>query len=319
MSVLLRAVAITLVVVTHADLFQLQGGAHVLLAVAGFNMARFQLAVPSRRERMRGLLRSACAVALPAVVFLGTLAAVGHQYRWPTALLLNGPLGRDRWDDQWQFWFLEALVWCYLGLAAVLAVPAVSRLQRAAPFTSALLVLAVALGVRYSWTGVEAGATERYTLGAVAWFVALGLCGAQARTWKQRLLVASVAVTATAGFFGDGRREAIVVGGVLLLVYGKPVRLPRWAASVAGLVASASLWIYLTHWQVYPPLEDGGHQVSAILASLVVGVVVSLAVRGWRRVPAAIGSRMRGGPDVPGGLEPEPQPSPQLRRVSACR
>ena len=37
------AVAILLVVVSHADLAQLQGGAHVLLAVAGYNLARFQL------------------------------------------------------------------------------------------------------------------------------------------------------------------------------------------------------------------------------------------------------------------------------------
>ncbi|MCY7403352.1 MAG: non-ribosomal peptide synthetase, partial [Cryobacterium sp.] len=40
----LRAIAIVLIVGTHADLFVLQGGAHLLLAVAGYNLARFQLA-----------------------------------------------------------------------------------------------------------------------------------------------------------------------------------------------------------------------------------------------------------------------------------
>ena len=284
-SVVLRAVAITLIVVTHVDLFQLQGGAHVLLAVVGYNLARFQLAVPARRARVLGLLRSARAVALPAGLFIGALAAVGHDYRWPTALLVNGVLGGDEWNAQWQFWFLETLVWCYLGLALLLAVPLLSRLQRAAPFVSALVVLGVALGVRYWWIGVEAGTTERYTLGVVAWCVALGLCAQYARTRPQKLLVAGLAVVATAGFFGDLGREAIVVVGVLLLLVRLPLRLPTRAASGLGVLASASLWIYLTHWQVYPPFEDSGHQVWGIVASLAVGIAASMlgtaATRRW--------------------------------------
>ncbi|MEO7836049.1 MAG: non-ribosomal peptide synthetase, partial [Acidimicrobiales bacterium] len=42
-SVFVRAVAIALVVGTHAKLWNVTGGAHTLLAVAGFNVARFQL------------------------------------------------------------------------------------------------------------------------------------------------------------------------------------------------------------------------------------------------------------------------------------
>jgi hypothetical protein len=246
-------------------------------------------------------------VAVPAVLFIGGLAVLGHDYRWPTALLVNGAFGGDRWDEQWQFWFLETMVWCYAGLAALLAVPLLARLQRAAPFGSALVVLGVALGVRYAWTGVGAGTTERYTLGVVAWCLALGLCAAYARTTWQRLLVAAIAIAAMAGFFGDLRREAIVVTGVLLLVAGRPLRLPAWAARAAGVLASASLWIYLTHWQVYPPLEDSGHQGWAIVAALAVGVVVavglSTAARIGRLVMAASAWSARRRPiRVPRGL-----------------
>lgn len=277
-SVVLRAVAITLVVVTHADLFQLQGGAHVLLAVAGYNLARFQLALAGRRERVLAVLRTARMVALPAALFVGALAALGIQYRWPTAALLNGVLGGDRWDDQWQFWFLETLVWCYLGLAALLAVPRLARAQRAAPFGSALVLLGLTLALRYWWTGIEAESTQRYTLGVVAWCLALGACAATARHGKQRLLVVGLAAAATAGFFGDAQREAIVISGVALLVAGAPVRMPGRIASAVAVLASASLWIYLTHWQVYPALEAAGHPVLAILASLAVGIGASL---GW--------------------------------------
>ena len=52
-SVVLRAVAILAIVGTHANLWTVVGGAHVLLAVAGWNFARFQLAAPTRSGRLR--------------------------------------------------------------------------------------------------------------------------------------------------------------------------------------------------------------------------------------------------------------------------
>jgi len=278
-TAVLRALAIVLVVVTHADLAQLQGGAHVLLGVAGFNLARFQLALPDRRERVLGVLRAARNVAVPSVLFVGALALAGRTYDWPTALLLNGAVGSDHWDAQWHFWFLEALVWSLVGLAGLLAVPPVSRALTRHPFRWSLVVLAVALAVRFAWTGLEAGTTERYTPAVVLWCVALGICAATAATSRQRLLVALLAVVATYGYFGDVRRESIVVGGLLLLVAARPVRLPPALVAPLSTLAGASLWIYLTHWQVYRPLEDAGHPVWAVLASLVVGVVAHELVR----------------------------------------
>ena len=63
-------------------------------------------------------------VVVPASLWIGACAFVTGAYRPETALLLNGVLGDDRWSPDWHFWFLEALVWAYLGVAALLAVPA---------------------------------------------------------------------------------------------------------------------------------------------------------------------------------------------------
>ena len=54
-SVALRAVAILLIVGSHAGVFELWGGAHILLAVAGFNFGRFCLTPVSRTRRARHL------------------------------------------------------------------------------------------------------------------------------------------------------------------------------------------------------------------------------------------------------------------------
>jgi hypothetical protein len=40
-------------------------------------------------------------------------------------------------------------------------------------------------------------------------------------------------------------------------------------------VSAASFWIYVTHWQVYPPLEDSGHPWVALVASVLVGLAAS--------------------------------------------
>ena len=270
-TVLLRALAILAIVGTHANLFTVVGGAHVLLAVAGFNFARFQLADAPRPTRVRHGLVGVAQVVVPSSLFIGVAGLVTGGYTLPTALFLNGVLGSNGWTEQWQFWFLEALVWISLGAVALLAVPAVDRLERRAPLLLPWLVLLGAVALRYAWTGVEAGPTERYTPGIVLWCFLLGWVAARSSTLPQRVAVTAAAALATAGFFGDPTRELVIVAGVAVLVWLPSLRVPRAVAKVLTVLAGASLFVYLTHWQVYPYLEVD-HPLLATLSSLAVGV-----------------------------------------------
>ena len=54
-SVALRAAAIVLIVGSHAELFELWGGAHLLLGIAGYNFGRFCLTPVTRTDRVRHL------------------------------------------------------------------------------------------------------------------------------------------------------------------------------------------------------------------------------------------------------------------------
>ncbi|MGW9631179.1 AMP-binding protein [Agromyces sp. NPDC055520] len=291
---LLRAVAIVLIVGTHANLFDLKGGAHLLLAVAGYNLARFQLADVAGRSRPIALLRSTAQLVVPAVLWIGSVALVTGYYRPETVLLVNNFGGEPSWSVHWQFWFIEAVAWSLIGLAALFALPGLDRLERRRPYAFALGVLAATLVARTLLLGgVEAHATERYATATVIWCLALGWLIARSRTVLQRWTASAIMVVSVAGFFGTAPREAIIVGGLLLVIWLPAVPVPRMLVPLVGVLAGASMFIYLTHWQVYPPLEDHVPWLATLL-SLVVGIAAwKLYAVASARLAAVVRARRR--------------------------
>lgn len=290
LSVLLRAVAIVLVVGAHANVWTWQGGAHVLLAVVGFNLARFHL-VPGRsgRERARSTAAALGRALAPAVAWAAVVAVLVGPYGPTTALMVHGWWPDGSWDRQWEYWFLVAFVWVQVAIVALLAVPRVRRWEQRSPFAVAFVVLLALLAVRFA--GVDAGAdwTARYTPWAVAWFVAAGWAAARARTPLHRVAVSVAVLAGTSGFFDDPEREAVIVAGILLLVWVRTVRVPRAAARLSAVLAAASLYVYVTHWQVYPHLEWEAPWL-ALLLSLVVGIAYQHL---WGLVSRRAASRLR--------------------------
>lgn len=280
----LRALAILFVVASHVDLVALEGGAHLLLALAGYNFARFQLsAAGGARERLRHGLSGLAQLIVPSVLWVGAVAVVLGSYDLTTALFVRELLNSSEWDDQWQLWFLESLVWLTAAALALTCLPVLHRLERRTPFRFALVLLAVTAAARFADVGLRAGPTQRYTTLVVAFVFVLGWLAARADTTRRRLVVSVLAAALTIGFFGQLHREAIVLGGFLLMLWLPHVTVPTWVARAAGVIAGASLFIYLTQWQVYPPLEDSGHPWLALGASLAVGIAYGYAVRPLRK------------------------------------
>lgn len=278
-NVVLRALASVAIVGTHSNLFVLTGGAHLLLALVGFNLARFQLVGEARIERCRRLLRAAARVAVPSVLWIGAVALLTGAYSWPTVLLVNGLFGPSRWSEPaWYYWFIEALVFSLLAVAALIAVPALDRAERRWPFWFPVVLSLLALVTRYEVVLLRDG-DQIHRASVIFWLVALGWAVARATSHWHRLVVSALAVLSVPGFFGDGAREAVVVLGLLALVWLPAIRLPLLLVRGCGVLAASSLWVYLTQWQVYPHLEDR-YPLAALLASLAVGIVV-WQVAGW--------------------------------------
>jgi acyl-coenzyme A synthetase/AMP-(fatty) acid ligase len=265
-SIVLRAVAIVLIVGTHVGLMKWPGMAHVLMAVAGYNFARFQLS-GERLPRFRRQLSSLARVAVPSIAFIGVAYLITDRYTLANVLLLNSIVGPEAVTTQWHFWFIEVLVYILLAMTALLAIPWADRAERRFPLLFPLAITGLALLSRYDI--VDPGIPHP---SPTLWLFALGWAVARTRTWVQRCAASILAVLTVPGyFFGDTHRELTLVAGILLLTWLPTIPVTRGLQRLAVLLASASLYAYLVHWLVYPLLVAVSPAL-AVAASLAAGV-----------------------------------------------
>ncbi|MFC7617209.1 acyl carrier protein [Actinokineospora soli] len=212
-DIVLRAVAIVTVVASHVGIGGVLGGAHLLLAIAGWNFARFLL--PGTGTR---IARSAALVAAPAFAWL--------VFRWFAAddvtvvhlvfadnFVYTGAIG---------YWFVEVLLHALLVLALLFAIPAVRRWERAHGFAFALAALAAAYALRLAFVDDQVFFDRNLTTVGAVWFFPLGWLAYRARTPAQKRLVLGIALVLITGNFGDLPRGGVHRGRARAAARGAP-------------------------------------------------------------------------------------------------
>ncbi len=256
-SVVLRALAIVLILGSHAHLFSLIGGAHALIGVAGFNFARFQLGGADVGAFRRGVARAARRIALPTAVAAAAGLALGYGNGWASVLLVNDLLGPDPLGPAWRYWTVEALVQVLLVAGAALSVPALWRLERRRPVAFAVGVTAVGAVTGRLLVDRLGPVPDALQSGpAVLWLFGLGWWAARARgSLAGRLTVSAASFALVPGWFGEPGREAVVLGALLLLVWTASLPVPRRLRSGVAVLAAASLHLYVGHWLLPETLD----------------------------------------------------------------
>ncbi|WRH26521.1 AMP-binding protein [Arthrobacter sp. JZ12] len=279
-SIVLRAIAIILIISTHIGLFRWEGTAHVLMAAAGYNFARFQLQGEGM-ERLGRQLTSLARIVVPSMAVIALGYVITDHYSVANIFLLNALLGPQEVTPEWHFWFVEVLTYLLVCVIALLAVPPVAKLERRFPFAFPLSLAAAGLLTRFNVVDLDLPNTA-----PALWLFALGWSVARARTVLHRCLISVIVILAVPGFFwGDQLREMTLLIGILLLVWLRTLPVPRGLTRLAVLLAGASLHIYLVHWLVFPHLEFT-HPAVGVLASLAAGALYWYFVTrlpGWSR------------------------------------
>ncbi len=279
-SVALRAVAIVLIVGSHAELFELWGGAHLLLGIAGYNFGRFCLTPVPRGKRVRHLRNTIGWIAAPSVLWVAIALVWTRDYTWSNLLLANKFLGPHDSMTAGRLWFVEVLVWTLVALALLFWIPAMDRAERRRPFAIALAFLIFGLALRYDVLGLDMGREAWFTMLAF-WFFALGWAASKATSTLQRALLTVVLAVALLGYFDTALRALVVFGGLALAIWLPTIRCPAMLTVAAGVLAEASLYTYLVHYQVYSWFP--GHPGVGVIASLAVGILLTYLVTAARR------------------------------------
>jgi acyl-CoA synthetase (AMP-forming)/AMP-acid ligase II len=280
-SVALRAAAIVLIVGTHAGLFELWGGAHILLGVAGYNFGRFCLTPVPRTDRVRHLGNTIAWIAVPSMLWVVAALLLTRDYTWTNLLLANKFLGPHDSMTAGRLWFVEVLVWTLVVLALVFWLPLMDRLERRLPFTVAIVFLVIGLALRYDILGLQFGRDAWFTMLAF-WFFAIGWAASKATTTLQRIAVSVALFVSLYDYFDSTLREVMVMVGLLLLIWIPTIRCPSAFTVPIGVLAEASLYTYLVHYQVYAVFD--GRPAVGVIASLSVGILLTYLVTVLRRL-----------------------------------
>ena len=276
-SVWLRALAILLIVGTHADLFSLQGTAHALLVLVGYNVARFALTAPRRRGRLRALARGLVRVVAPTLAVVVPAHVVWGYYEPRNLILANWVFGEERLGPPWRFWFIEAIVLALVVAIVLTAMPAVARAERRWPFGLPAALTLAAFTLRLELFELPVPRMQGSAL-VVLFLFFLGWAIARVSSPRERCVATAGAVLLVGTFSGNPARDALSLAVVLALVWWPTSRVPSGLVPLVQVLAASSLFVYVIHWQVLEHLW--GRPLLAFAGSMVVGVAYWLV---WAR------------------------------------
>ncbi|MGQ7830689.1 AMP-binding protein [Altererythrobacter sp. Z27] len=301
---LLRAIAITGVVTTHAIFPALEGGAYLLLALAGTFFARFQhtkLLDQRFAAVLTPLLKILFAYYLILVLFQLTRGNVEFLH-W--VLLANfSPRLQAEFSLLPYYWFISAFVQITLFYTALFLIPAYRRASANNPWATGLatlglsFVVALAAKLLVAHLGIgEAlaeGHFETRTPIFLFYIFALGWCANFADTVQRKAALSCLAVIMLP-FIGQASLAIWLVFGMLGAMWLPPLHFPKLVRNLTTAVASASFYIFIVHMipvQILRLLNDPPmiYGVAAILASLGLGI----ALGRFAATPSAIWRALR--------------------------
>lgn len=289
MPAALRFCAIVMVVAGHFALPSVAGGAYLLLAVAGYNFAAFQVARSVDTGSVLHIFRSIARVAVPSTLYLTLLQVATNRYSVPELLLVSN------WTEVNEallgVWFIELLLQVLVIAAVLLAIPGLRRTCAKAPFAFSVGLVAASYVLTHLvpmiWSTDHLYNRVPHML---LWMFALGWCVFCARTTAQKT-VAFAIVLSTCGLWfewvpgvGWASNAYVMAFGLLLLLHVPNVSLPAWVQKAVHTVAGASLFIYLSHFQarnVFTRLTGLEQPLLQLVAALAVGVILWT---GWERL-----------------------------------
>jgi acyl-CoA synthetase (AMP-forming)/AMP-acid ligase II len=278
---LTRAFFMICIVALHTDAFVYSanwGAAYFLYLLAGYSVARFQLPEIIRSGSVKTLIGTIKSVVIPTLLMVGLLQIATSRYELAPLLLISNFLDPDTLKG-FLFYFIEIYVQLLVLAAIMLSFAKVRAAFHARPFISAVVLLA---GSIVAARTIEMTYDHFYNFDRTpwhyAWPFALGMVLAFANDLRTRLFALGIALLIVFEYWGFTSAAYYVSGAIVLVLFVRDIAVPALVKRVVAEIASASLFIYLIHYQmisVDQKLFDEIHPWADLVAAVVIGVAAA--------------------------------------------
>ena len=284
-ATLTRAFFMVCIVALHLDTFVYSsnwGAAYFLFMLAGYSLMRFQWPEISRTGKVTTILGTVMRIAIPTILVVVAMQFWSHEMELKPLLLVSNLFDPTQYHVVY-FYFAEIYMQLLLLVAGLFCFSAVRDAFRKSPLISGIVLLVFSMVLSYLaeliWdTNYIYHRTPIWYL----WTVACGMLIASAapRQLADRLMVMAVVSLAVVMHHGFTPASAYICGGCALLLFWPEISVPAPVKRVVGEVAGASMFMYLSHYQVNSLVTRVFHTPKpwiALFAAILVGIVFARA------------------------------------------
>lgn len=280
-TTLTRAFFMICIVALHTEAFVYSknwGAAYFLVMLAGYSVVRWQLPEIIRAGSVKTLLGTIRYVAIPTILMVALLQVLTRRFEITPLLLISNFLDPHALKG-FLFYFMEFYVQLLVLAALLFSFARVREWFRVRPMVSALALLVSVVVVDRTIEALWNGDYNYHrTPWHYAWAFVLGMVLASANTLRLRLLAMGVSMVAAWAVWGFTSGAFYVVGGCAIVLFVPAIMVPAPAKVIVAEIASASMFIYLSHYQMMSiVLKVFGHARPwlTLISATVVGIVVA--------------------------------------------
>ena len=276
---LTRAFFMVCIVALHTEAFVYSnnwGAAYFLVMLAGYSVARFQLPEILRSGSTKTLWGTIRYVAIPTILMGVFLELVTRKFELPSLLLVSNYVDPNTIRG-YTFYFVEFYIQILILAALLFSFPPVRRAFAARPMLSAVIFFlataALDYGIELKWNGDYNYDRTPWHYG---WCFALGMVLASARDLPSRLFALALSLVTIFAYWQFTSAAFYVAGGVVLVLFLRTLTVPAPVKVIIAEIAGASMFMYLTHYQMISLVDKvfGQHMPwLALLLSIITGII----------------------------------------------
>jgi peptidoglycan/LPS O-acetylase OafA/YrhL len=276
---LTRAFFMVCIVALHTEAFVYSnnwGAAYFLVMLAGYSVARFQLPEIIRSGSTRTLWGTVRYVAIPTILMGVFLELATRKFELPSLLLVSNYVDPNTIRG-YTFYFVEFYIQILILAALLFSFAPVRRAFGARPMLSAVIFFLATAALDYVielyWTGDYNYDRTPWHYG---WCFALGMVLASARDLPSRLFALALSLVTIFAYWHFTSAAFYVAGGVAVVLFIRTLIVPAPVKVLIAEIAGASMFMYLTHYQMISLVDKlfGQHMPwLALILSIITGII----------------------------------------------